>query len=80
MRDTPRLSKNKIMKLNIVFVIKYFLEEWLDVIILMYYILYKKQCEKEWFHFSCVGITQQPKGKWYCKDCTSLKKKELLKF
>ena len=40
MRDMPRLSKSKKMKLNIVFVIKYFLEEWLDVIILMYYIFY----------------------------------------
>ncbi|CAH0519349.1 unnamed protein product [Peronospora belbahrii] len=23
----------------------------------------------EWFHFSCVGLTDQPAGKWYCHDC-----------
>uniref|UniRef100_A0A8D9DWE8 Inhibitor of growth protein n=1 Tax=Cacopsylla melanoneura TaxID=428564 RepID=A0A8D9DWE8_9HEMI len=26
-------------------------------------------CTIEWFHFSCVGITNTPKGKWYCPDC-----------
>lgn len=26
-------------------------------------------CPIEWFHFSCVGITNTPKGKWYCPDC-----------
>ena len=25
----------------------------------------------EWFHFSCVGITEEPKGKWYCDSCAS---------
>lgn len=28
------------------------------------------ECEIEWFHYDCVGITQPPKGKWYCPDCT----------
>lgn len=28
------------------------------------------QCEIEWFHYECVNITQPPKGKWYCPDCT----------
>jgi inhibitor of growth protein 4 len=23
----------------------------------------------EWFHFECVGLTEQPKGKWYCPQC-----------
>ncbi|EGG15316.1 PHD zinc finger-containing protein [Cavenderia fasciculata] len=27
-------------------------------------------CKIEWFHFECVGLTQPPKGKWYCPDCT----------
>lgn len=27
-------------------------------------------CEIEWFHYDCVGITQPPKGKWFCPDCT----------
>jgi hypothetical protein len=26
-------------------------------------------CIVEWFHYECVGITQQPKGKWYCPQC-----------
>jgi len=29
------------------------------------------QCEKEWFHLECVGLTQIPgkATKWYCPDC-----------
>lgn len=27
------------------------------------------ECGIEWFHYNCVGITQKPKGKWYCPDC-----------
>ncbi|XP_043953749.1 inhibitor of growth protein 2 [Gambusia affinis] len=27
------------------------------------------QCHIEWFHFSCVGLTYKPKGKWYCPKC-----------
>ncbi|SMN17889.1 similar to Saccharomyces cerevisiae YOR064C YNG1 Subunit of the NuA3 histone acetyltransferase complex that acetylates histone H3 [Maudiozyma saulgeensis] len=23
-------------------------------------------CPREWFHYSCVGITKPPKGKWFC--------------
>jgi len=30
-----------------------------------------KQCRYEWFHYSCVGITATPKGRWYCSECTS---------
>ncbi|XPS67713.1 hypothetical protein M3J09_000015 [Ascochyta lentis] len=28
-------------------------------------------CDKEWFHFECVGMTQMParRAKWYCPDC-----------
>jgi hypothetical protein len=30
-----------------------------------------QQCDKEWFHFECVGMTQMParRAKWYCPDC-----------
>ncbi|EGZ14125.1 hypothetical protein PHYSODRAFT_511954 [Phytophthora sojae] len=28
-------------------------------------------CKYEWFHFGCVGLTDQPQGKWYCQDCKS---------
>eukprot|EP00941_MAST-03F_sp_MAST-3F-sp1_P002774 g2774.t1 len=29
-------------------------------------------CEIEWFHYDCVGLTEPPKGKWYCPKCTAL--------
>jgi hypothetical protein len=32
-------------------------------------------CPIEWFHFGCVGLTQKPKGKWYCSKCIVDKKK-----
>ena len=33
-------------------------------------------CAIEWFHFECVGITLEtrPKGKWYCKACSALRR------
>lgn len=27
------------------------------------------RCPIEWFHFSCVGLSTKPKGKWYCPSC-----------
>jgi hypothetical protein len=27
------------------------------------------ECPTEWFHYGCVGLTEQPKGKWYCPEC-----------
>lgn len=35
------------------------------------------ECEIEWFHFGCVGLTLQtkPKGKWYCPVCIEKRKK-----
>ena len=29
------------------------------------------ECSMEWFHFTCVNIKRIPRGKWFCKDCTS---------
>ncbi|CAD6185265.1 unnamed protein product [Caenorhabditis auriculariae] len=28
-----------------------------------------KNCSTEWFHFACVGVTEAPKGRWYCEEC-----------
>ncbi|KXJ10556.1 inhibitor of growth protein 3 [Exaiptasia diaphana] len=28
-------------------------------------------CPIEWFHYGCVGLTDAPKGKWYCPQCAS---------
>jgi len=32
-------------------------------------------CDIEWFHYNCVGLTAAPKGKWYCPNCTAKMKK-----
>jgi hypothetical protein len=26
-------------------------------------------CKIEWFHFSCVGLSSKPKGRWFCPAC-----------
>ena len=28
-----------------------------------------KECPYEWFHWGCVGLTEEPKGKWFCPTC-----------
>ncbi|KAI9288083.1 hypothetical protein BC943DRAFT_373646 [Umbelopsis sp. AD052] len=28
-----------------------------------------ESCEREWFHYQCVGLVEPPAGKWYCDDC-----------
>ncbi|KAE8731885.1 PHD finger protein ING1 [Hibiscus syriacus] len=30
-------------------------------------------CKIEWFHFGCVDLREQPRGKWYCSDCAVMK-------
>ncbi|KAH8603079.1 hypothetical protein B0O99DRAFT_605030 [Bisporella sp. PMI_857] len=32
-------------------------------------------CPYEWFHWSCVGLTSEPKGTWICPVCTKNQKK-----
>lgn len=27
------------------------------------------ECPFEWFHWSCVGVCAEPKGKWFCPEC-----------
>ena len=29
-----------------------------------------EKCPIEWFHYGCVGLSEAPKGKWYCPQCT----------
>lgn len=31
-------------------------------------------CEKEWFHYPCVGLISPPKGKWFCTECIAAQK------
>lgn len=26
-------------------------------------------CEREWFHLECIGLTRPPSGTWYCDPC-----------
>ncbi len=33
-------------------------------------------CPIEWFHFGCMGLSNKPKGKWYCPKCIGLFKKK----
>nr|XP_043610602.1 PHD finger protein ING1 isoform X2 [Erigeron canadensis] len=33
------------------------------------------ECKIEWFHYGCVGLKEQPKGKWYCTDCSGMQKR-----
>ncbi|KAF9496042.1 hypothetical protein BDN71DRAFT_1446755 [Pleurotus eryngii] len=28
-----------------------------------------EHCKYEWFHWSCVGVTQEIEGKWFCPEC-----------
>jgi hypothetical protein len=28
-----------------------------------------ENCEREWFHLPCVGLTSPPQGKWFCDEC-----------
>jgi inhibitor of growth protein 3 len=30
-----------------------------------------ENCEFEWFHWKCVGLTREPVGKWYCPQCAA---------
>ncbi|RAK77107.1 putative PHD finger domain protein [Aspergillus fijiensis CBS 313.89] len=30
-----------------------------------------EDCEFEWFHWKCVGLTREPVGKWYCPQCSA---------
>ena len=32
-------------------------------------------CVYEWFHYSCVGVLSEPKGKWFCHECRKDKRR-----
>lgn len=36
-------------------------------------------CKIEWFHYGCVGLKEQPKGKWFCSDCSGMQKRRKAK-
>lgn len=36
-------------------------------------------CEFQWFHYACVGISQQPSGEWLCPECRKLPRSKVVK-
>ena len=30
------------------------------------------ECSIEWYHFSCVGIVEEPEDEWYCNECIAM--------
>ncbi|KAI8812259.1 hypothetical protein BJ742DRAFT_752892 [Cladochytrium replicatum] len=34
-----------------------------------------EDCPNEWFHLECVGLTETPKGSWFCPDCRKKQRK-----
>ncbi|XP_005998690.2 inhibitor of growth protein 3 isoform X1 [Latimeria chalumnae] len=34
-----------------------------------------QDCPIEWFHYGCVGLSEAPKGKWFCPQCTAAMKR-----
>eukprot|EP00897_Mesotaenium_endlicherianum_P009849 jgi/Mesen1/8893/ME000535S08205 len=38
-----------------------------------------KHCKGgEWFHYSCVGLTSEPQGKWFCPACRALQRRSTM--
>ncbi|KAE9554443.1 hypothetical protein FO519_002317 [Halicephalobus sp. NKZ332] len=33
-----------------------------------------ENCKYEWFHFVCVGLTEDPEDDWYCQECQARRK------
>ena len=27
-------------------------------------------CPYEWFHFSCIGLSEEPPDEWFCSECS----------
>lgn len=34
-------------------------------------------CPYQWFHYKCVGVTEEPSGEWLCPDCRALPKNKV---
>lgn len=39
-----------------------------------------EECEIEWFHYGCVGLTTPPKDQWFCPDCTARMARQPIPF
>lgn len=33
-----------------------------------------EECTNEWFHLDCVGLSEPPRGVWFCPDCINAKR------
>jgi inhibitor of growth protein 3 len=34
-------------------------------------------CERQWFHYKCVGLSEEPAGEWLCPECKSLPRNKI---
>ncbi|CAK1357826.1 Inhibitor of growth protein 3 [Cercospora beticola] len=34
-------------------------------------------CPYQWFHYKCVGVTEEPSGEWLCPECRALPKNKV---
>lgn len=37
------------------------------------------KCPYEWFHYECVGLSEPPRGLWYCPVCAPKMKRKMIK-
>ena len=35
-----------------------------------------EECPNEWFHLNCVGLSEPPRGIWFCPDCLNTKRND----
>ena len=36
-----------------------------------------EKCPIEWFHWNCVGLSAEPKGRWLCPNCSKLPRNQV---
>ena len=36
-----------------------------------------ENCKIEWFHYDCVGLSEEPTSTWLCPTCSKLPKRDI---
>ncbi|KAF7187363.1 Inhibitor of growth protein 3 [Pseudocercospora fuligena] len=36
-----------------------------------------EDCNKQWFHYRCAGLTEEPRGEWLCTECSTKPRSKL---
>ena len=39
-----------------------------------------ERCKIQWYHFDCIGISEAPRGTWYCPKCIKASPKRVAKI